>query len=74
MRSGRPSKWLGGLPGIEFPLPSIAIDDHPVLVGCDDDPAGPELDNVFAGAMDDVRIHHGALKAVEIGMLANGEL
>lgn len=66
--------WLGGQPGVEFPLPSLAFDEHPVLIGCDDDPGGPLLDNVFAGAMDDVRIYRGALTAVEIGKLAIGEL
>jgi hypothetical protein len=66
--------WLGGQPGTEFPLAGLALDDHPVLVGCDDDPGGPVLDNVFAGAIDDVRIYRGALTAVEIGQLAIGEL
>jgi hypothetical protein len=66
--------WLGGQPGAELPLAAMAIDDHPVLVGCDDDLGGPAFDNVFAGALDDVRIYRGALTAVEIAQLANGEL
>ncbi len=52
--------------------PSMAIDDHDVLVGCDDDADDPDYDNIFVGAIDEVRVYREALTAEQIAALAAG--
>ncbi|HET6586042.1 MAG TPA: LamG domain-containing protein [Nannocystaceae bacterium] len=65
--------WVGGAAVATAPLAAIGVDEHGLMVGCDDDVGGTTADNVFVGAVDDVRVYRVALTADEIATLAAGD-
>jgi hypothetical protein len=51
-------------------VPSIIHDDHPVLIGNNEN--GSDPDEPFQGRIDDVAIWNRALSAYQVGLLYNG--
>ena len=66
--------WIDGQPMDERDVFDLQMDDHPILVGVDDDhdPATPlGLDGYFDGFIDDVRLYDRQLDDGEIAELAS---
>lgn len=62
--------WVDGAEIASLDAPVMEFDDHPVLVGADDDHDGG-LSGHFLGGIDDVRVYRRALAADEIATLAS---
>ena len=65
--------WIDGEPVGDQPVAELQMDEHPILVGVDDDndPDTPDgLDGYFAGLIDDVRVYDRALDQGELADLA----
>lgn len=65
--------WVNGQAVVERKIVELQMDDHPILVGADDDhdPSDPVgLDGYFDGFIDDVRLYDRRLDDDEIAELA----
>lgn len=63
--------WVAGQPVDSTEVLSIEFDDHPVMVGADDDHE-VALVGHFAGGIDDARVYRRALTPDELAQLAGG--
>lgn len=63
--------WIDGDEAGSIPSPAVEFDDHPVMVGADDDHLGGPS-GFLLGAVDDVRVYRRALAPDEILVLAGG--
>jgi hypothetical protein len=61
--------WIDGAHRGTTAMTAIGFDDHPVVVGADDDHYG-DLSGHLQGAVDDVRVYRRALSADEVAALA----
>jgi hypothetical protein len=64
--------WLDGTAVGSVAVAGIEFDDHPLLVGADDDHHASGLVGHLLGRIDDVRVYRRALSAEEIDALAGG--
>ncbi|MEM6992820.1 MAG: LamG domain-containing protein, partial [Myxococcota bacterium] len=62
--------WIDGINVASSRIGSLSMDDHPVLIGVDDDNDAFGYDGYFDGGIDDVRLYQRALTAEEIAELA----
>jgi hypothetical protein len=65
--------WVDGEAVGSVGAPTLEFDDHPILVGADDDHyVGGVLTGYFLGSIDDVRVYRRVLSIEELAVLASG--